>query len=46
MDALHEARRAGPLVCVALAQFPTFSQVTRLAGIVNQTNGEKLASVL
>lgn len=46
MGTLYEIRRIGPLMCVPLAQFSTFSQIARIAGIIDQTDGEEFAAVL
>lgn len=46
MSALYDSRRVGPLGHVVLAQFSALGQAARIVGIIDQTDGEELASVL
>jgi len=42
----HHLHPVGPLVCIPFTSSATFSQVTEIRGIVDQTDGEELAPVL
>ena len=46
MDSLHNGRRIGPLMYIFFAELSTLNQIARIGGVVDQTGGEELASVL
>jgi len=46
VDALHQPRRAGSFVHIALSQLSALSQTTTVEGVINQTNGGEFPLML